>query len=324
VLRRGPTEVPFSPDGPLTWGEIDAVRTDVFAPALTGLLPEKSVKVGDQWQARMGAVQELTDLEKIEDGKIDCRLERIVESGKRKLARVSFSGTIVGVGEDGRVKHRLQGAYQFDLADNSMADVSLAGTTILLNADGKEAGRIDGRFVMILSPGNRSKELTEAALKGVKLGPDAENTLLLYDNPNLGLKFQYPRRWRVAQEMGAQVALDGGDGSGILITVDPLERIPSSSAFLAESRGWLEKQKSKLLKVYTPRKLVEKPALEAFALEAEMNRQRFWMDYYVTRQQGGGATLAARLMPGDLANLRKEVDRIARSVVITKKIPSKK
>ena len=37
-----------------------------------------------------------------------------------------------------------------------------------------------------------------------------------------------------------------------------------------------------------------------------------------------GATVAARLMRGELDELRKEVDRIARSVVITKKIDGKK
>ena len=39
VLRLNHVEVPFSPDGPLLWGEIDLVRTDVFTPALIGLLP---------------------------------------------------------------------------------------------------------------------------------------------------------------------------------------------------------------------------------------------------------------------------------------------
>src|SRR5262249_9472500 len=33
ILRKGSQEVPFSPDGPLLWAEIDAVRTDVFTPA---------------------------------------------------------------------------------------------------------------------------------------------------------------------------------------------------------------------------------------------------------------------------------------------------
>ena len=32
VLRSRSAKVPFSPDGPLTWGEIDLIRTDVFNP----------------------------------------------------------------------------------------------------------------------------------------------------------------------------------------------------------------------------------------------------------------------------------------------------
>jgi hypothetical protein len=43
------------------------------------------------------------------------------------------------------------------------------------------------------------------------------------------------------------------------------------------------------------------------------------MDYYVLRQAPGGATLAARLLPADLAGLQKEVERIARSVQIKEK-----
>src|SRR5207245_8275778 len=49
ILRTGHREVPFSPDGPLTWSEIDLVRTDVFTPALIGLLPERPVVPGDRW-----------------------------------------------------------------------------------------------------------------------------------------------------------------------------------------------------------------------------------------------------------------------------------
>src|SRR5262249_10590770 len=70
------TEGPFAPDGPLTWGEIDLVRTDVFTPALAGLLPDRPVREGDRWTALTTAVQELTDLEKVEEGSLECRLEQ--------------------------------------------------------------------------------------------------------------------------------------------------------------------------------------------------------------------------------------------------------
>jgi hypothetical protein len=62
ILRHNQLEVPFSPDCPLTWGEVDLVRTDVFPAALTGLLPDGAVRPGDGWKAATAAVQELTDL----------------------------------------------------------------------------------------------------------------------------------------------------------------------------------------------------------------------------------------------------------------------
>lgn len=81
MLRLNNREVPFSPNGPLTWGEIDLLRTDVFTPALVGLLPDGPIRVGDRWQASTLSVQELTDLEKIDGGTLTCRLERVERAG---------------------------------------------------------------------------------------------------------------------------------------------------------------------------------------------------------------------------------------------------
>ena len=61
-----------------------------------------------------------------------------------------------------------------------------------------------------------SRDLSDDALKGVALEPNAENTLLLYDNPDFGVRFLYPRRWHVGAVHGSQLALDGADGSGLL------------------------------------------------------------------------------------------------------------
>lgn len=319
VIRKGHTEVPFSPDGPLTWGEIDAVRTDVFMPALLGLLPQKGVAVGERWTATTTAVQELTDLEKPE-GKLDCTLERVITSGKRRLARVTFTGTITGLSEDGPVRHRLQGHYQHDVEGGYLADVTLLGTTVMLDESGKEVGKIEGRFVLSRSREVRERDLSDDVLKSLKLEPDAENTQLLYDNADLGVRFLHSRRWRVAQVMGAQVALATNEGDGVLITVDPLESVPTANAFQEESRGWVVKQKGQVVKTYSPRRLRERPTLDAFALEAELGKQKVWLDYYVTAQQGGGATIAGRMNPQGLGELRREVEKIAKSVVITKRI----
>ncbi len=321
ILRKGHTEVPFSPDGPLTWGEIDAVRTDVFVPALLGLLPSQPVREGDTWTAPPSAAKELTDLEKIDSGALACKFDSIVEQNRRRLARIQFSGTLDGIGEDGPVRHKLQGYCSFDLDGRFLAELALTGTTLLLDESGNEAGKIDGRLALTRSLQTTSPQIEDAALRGVKLEPDDQNTRMLYDNAELGVKFLFHRRWYVAQVMGMQVALATKDGQGLLITVDPPANMPTANAFLDESRTWLVQQKAKVKQTYTPRRIRERPPLDGFAIEAELAGQKLWMDYYVTAQQGGGATIAARLsQDSQLAELRREAEAIARSVIITKPI----
>jgi hypothetical protein len=324
VLRHNHVEVPFSPDGPLMWSEIDLVRTDVFTPELAGMLSSQPVRPGDRWTASKEAVQELTDLERIEDGRLECRLEQVAMQGNRRHARVSFSGTVRGTNEDGPNRQQLDGYFFFDLESQHLSYLYIHGVHTLLDKDGKEYGRIEGRFVLTRQAPHHSADLSNDGLRGVGLEPNDNNTLLLYDNPELGVRLLYPRRWHVAGVRGRQLALDEPGGSGVLITLEPLARVPTGTQFLTESRDWLVKQKAKLLSVGQPRRLQAAPQeLEQFQLDAEVTGQRFLMDYYVVRQAQGGATLAARLLPKDLAKLQKEVQSIARSVRITRTIEAK-
>jgi hypothetical protein len=317
ILRRDNTEVPFSPDGPLTWGEIDLIRTDVFTPALAGLLTDRPVRPGDHWVATEGAVRELTDMERIDEGKVECRLEQVTVAEGKRRARVSLSGTVRGLNEDGPNRQLLEGYFYFDLESNRLSYLYLKGAHTLLDKDGREVGRVDGRFVMTRQPATNCPELSDDGLRGVAVEPDADNTRLLYDNPDLGVRFLYPRRWRVSIVRGTQVTLDGADGSGLLLTVDPPGRSPAGAQFLAESRDWLVKQRARLTREDPVRQLRADPALESFGLEAELGGQKFLMDYYVTRQLAGGATLAARLLPGDQAATRREAEKLARSITLT-------
>ena len=319
LLRRNQVEVPFSPAGPLTWGEIDMVRTDVFTPALAGLLPAKAVRPGDSWQAGLPALQELTDLERIDEGSLTCKLEAIVTVSNRRHARIRLTGSVRGLGEDGPTKHQLDGSFFFDLESNHISYLSLKGLQFLLDKTGKPAGQIEGTFVLTRQPYVPCQELTDDALRGLVLEPNDDNTLLLYDNPELGVRLLYPRRWRVAGVNGRQIGLDETNGSGLLLTLEALARLPSGNQYLQESRTWLGQQKAAVFKSEAPR-LVQGPprSLEAFAIDAQAGGQRVRLDYYVIRQQLGGATLAARLLPNDLQNLQRDAERIARSVQITR------
>ncbi|MCI0463082.1 MAG: hypothetical protein L0Z62_39550 [Gemmataceae bacterium] len=319
LLRLAQSEVPFSPDGPLTWGEIDLVRTDVFTPALTGLLPAAGVRPGDRWPASASAVQELTDLEKVEEGGINCRFDQVTTLGNRRHARVSFSGTVRGLGEDGLSRHVLDGYLFFDLESNHLSYLSVTGVQEMLDKEGKTLGRVEGNFVLTRRPQAKVRELSDEALRGRALDPNDDNTLLLYDNPDLGIRFLHPRRWRMAGVRGRQIGLDENGGSGMLVTVEPPKQVPTAAAFMKEVGTWLQQQKATPTKVESPRTIQGPPqAVDRFAVDVVLSRERVVLTYFVIRQQMGGATIVARLLPNDLAALSREAERVARSVQITK------
>lgn len=314
-VRMNNTEVPFSPDGPLTWGEIDLLRTDVFTPALVGLLPDKAVNVGERWKASSEAVKELTDFEQIEEGGLECRLERVVTEDRHRLARVSLNGTVRGTNEDGQARQQIEGFFTFDLDDKYLSYLTLNGKHVLLSPEGKEVGKVEGRFVLSRRPTTRGDELSDASLRGLALEPGAENTRLLYENDDLKISFLYPRRWRVSGVQGRQVTLDSADGNGLMLTLDSLQKIPTGKQYLAETREWIEKQRGRILRVTAPQLVQPAPlSLEHFAFEAEVMNQKVLLDYFVAVQFAGGATIAARLLPENQAAVRKEVEVIARSL----------
>jgi hypothetical protein len=321
ILRHNHKEVPFAPSGPLTWGEIDLVRTDVFTPALAGLLPDRAVKVGDSWPAQLLAVQEITDFERIEEGGLTCKLESIVTLAKRRHARVSFKGTIRGLGEDGIAKHEIDGFFFFDLESNYLGYLSMKGVQLMLDTTGATMGKIEGTFVLTRQPSTQCKELSDDSLRGLTLEPNEDNTQLLFESEELGVRFLYPRRWRVAGVNGRQIGLDetGGNG-GLLMTVEALSRVPTGPQYLQESQDWLTKQKAKVVKSDRPTTLQPSPrSLEHFTIDADIKDQRVRLAYYVMRQPLGGATLAARLVPTtDITALERDVQRVARSLQITR------
>jgi hypothetical protein len=315
VLRRQQVEVPFSPDGPLLWGEIDLVRTDVFTPALVGLLPERPARVGDRWMASTAAIQELTDMERIEDGRVECRLEQVALLERRRHARIAFEGTVRGINEDGPNRQQVTGYLFFDLESPHISYLYLNGVSFLLDKEGKTQGKVEGRFVLTRQAPHASADLDDSAIRGLAVEPTEDNTLLLYENPDLGVRLLHSRRWRIGGARGRQIGLDEANGNGVLLTAEALADVPGGQQYLNEARSWLEQQKAKILRIEPPRPLGA--GLESFAIDMELNGQKVTMLYLVVRQAQAGATLAARLLTSDRAALQPDVVRLARSLVLT-------
>ncbi len=321
VLRSAKGKSPFSPDGPLLWGEIDAVRTDPFVSVLVpALLPAKPVAVNDTWPVAADAVGELTDLDKVTAGGFTMKLVGTVTLNGRRQARLSLKGTIRGIDDNGPCKHTLDGTAYFDLAENRLVYLSLKGTHELLDGSGKTTGTIEGRFTMTRTAAKEAKELSDAALKDVELKPTPENSALLYDNRELGVRFLHSRRWRVGAVQGRQVTLDGPNGAGILLTIETAKSLPSSAEFLRESTAFLQKSARNVAVAQKVTRVANQPALDRFALTATANDEAIRMEYAVlANADGTGATVAARLPDADATELGKDLDRVLKTLAVGKK-----
>jgi hypothetical protein len=325
VMKSGPRKAPFSPDGPLTWGEIDVVRTDVFTPAaVPGLLPTGPVKPGQSWKPTDAAVAELTDMEKVEEGSLTVEFVGVAVVNGRRTARLGVGGTVRGVNEDGPSRQRLDGTAYFDLESNLLVYLSLKGTHELLDGSGQVMGAIDGQFTMKRSPlGQVPPDLSDPSLAGLVLTPTPENTLLLYDNPDLGVRFLYPRGWRIGAVQGKQVTLDHARlGAGVLITVEPAAKVPTADEYAKEITAFLQKEKAAVTASEPPTRVRGEPAtLDRFRLDTTFGMDKVRLEYAVLKQSDGGATVAARLPAEHAAQLLPDVERVIRSLSITKRIP---
>lgn len=311
-------KVPFSPDGPLTWGEIDAVRTDLFLPVtLPGLLPKKEVRPGDEWPVAPEAVTDLTEMDKIADGGLKLKLVSVVSLGGKKMARLALSGTVTGITEDGPSRQTLEGTAYFDLDAAMLSHFALTGTQELLDPSGKVVGKINGRFILTRKAA-AAEDLTDRSLQNVGLRPTPENTLLFYNNSDLGVRFVYPRSWRVGAVQGNQVTLEHTRlGGGILITLEPPSKLPSAEQFLTEAKDQVRTLKGTVFSAENP---VRDNRLDRFALDAEIGGKKVRLSYAILRNSDGGATFAARIPSADAAGLGREIDRILKEFEVTKAI----
>ena len=326
VIRSGGTtgkKVPFSPDGPLTLGEIDVVRIDLFSPVLVpGLLPDKPVKAGDTWKASDAAVADLTDYEAVETNTLAVEFSAVVTLGGQRFAKLAVSGTVSGTAEDGPSRQALSGTAYFDLDANRLTYLKLVGKNQLLGPKGVTAGEVTGTFTLARGPvPGGANALAPDALAKLDLAPTAANSLLLHDDPAAGVRFTHPRNWRVGITAGTQLAIDESSGKGgLLLTLYPPGKTPTAAAYLADVKTFGVKEKWRVTAETPPTKDPANPAVERFGLDVVTAKtETLRLEYAVVTTPAGGATAAVRLVAGPtLEALKAEAAGIVRGVTLSK------
>jgi hypothetical protein len=323
LAHRG-KRAPFSPDGPLTWGEIDLIHTDLFCPiVLAGLLPQKAVAVGDKWKVTAAAARELTDLETIQEGGLEVELVSPILIQQKQLLRLKLSGTVRGSNGHGQHVHHLDGTIYYDAQWPGITYLSLKGAHYVLDEKGEPSGTIEGYLTL-----NRSSadplpaKLSDTALSSLKLQPTPENTLLLFEDRETGLRFLYPRGWRVGMVRKSQVTLDHAQGAGIILTLESASRMPTPQEYHQEVVAFLRQRQAQWQNLHGPHSVEGPPnTLVRFGIRAKWDQREEQLEYAMVHQPEGGVLAAARLSLPQVEALLPEVERIFQSIQVMRRIP---
>jgi hypothetical protein len=326
VRRANRQSTIFSPDGPLTAPEHDMLKADPaeFTPALVGLLPAKSVKPGETWEASAEAAAELTGVEPIQSGALRCVIRESRASGKVRTAKVSLAGSLSGPTELGPTRMTVEGYFLFDLDRHLITYLVLTGRSDIVGDDEKVVGQLEGRYELTRRPAGDDSRIANTALASLDLKPGRQTTALLFEHSKLGVRFVYPRNWELGSVKDNLVQLEDPTGGGMRVTIDA-KPAPTADKLRAQLVTWLESRKAtvKDAGAAQPVALSKSVKAERFTVQAVLDEKTKEWDYVLVRQGDRSATIAAGLIADRATVLRDDADFVARRLEFLPKQPGK-
>lgn len=301
--RQGNQPVTYSPDGPLLLGELEQARTDIFLSRLSGLLPSQPVARQDSWKAANTAVQELTDLQQVQSGNLDCTLQNV----EGDVAKVIFFGKVTGSTPTGSNQQTITGNYLFDLKAQRLTALQFEVTSVLNDRQQKEVGSITARFQLK----REWKDIADVSTAGLALETNEENTLLLVEEPRLGLQLKHSRRWVPRPVSDTSWMIDGPSGSGLTIQFEGAGTIPAAQAVRRQIEATLAKSVQGLKPLPDPTGWAD---AERLAWTGTQNGKEYVFEYFLWKQGKHGAIIAGRYFAPEAALAQQDVERMVRSL----------
>ena len=302
--RKGLQAVTFSPDGPMLIGELEQVRTDVFLPRLTGLLPKQDVVPGNSWKATNEAVQELTDMQKVDSGSLHCVFSQMETAD---VALIKFDGQVTGATPTGSNQQTIQGNYRFDLKAQRLVALKFEVTSILMDRDRKRVGDISAVYSMTRKPAP-SQTL---ATTGMTLEASEENTLLLVQEPRIGLEMVHSRRWVPRPVNDKSWIIDGPSGSGLTIQFEAAGTIPQAEAVRKQIEATLSRSVQNLKPLPDPAGWADAQRL---SWTGTQNGKEYVFEYFLWKQGSKGAIIAGRYFAPEANLAQKDVERMIKGL----------
>jgi hypothetical protein len=182
----------WSPKGGLSREEKEL--TEHFdSLCVSGLVPGKTVAVGDSWKLSAPVALALCDMEALTDHDLTCKLDEV----KGDLAYVSVNGTASGIAQGAQVKLLVSALCKFDTKEKRVVAVEWKQSDQRMQGPVSPAMSADVVVQLKRTPIAEPAELSDVALVQIPAEPSAELLNLHYSDPRGRYEFQHGRDWHV-------------------------------------------------------------------------------------------------------------------------------
>jgi hypothetical protein len=194
----------YSPAGPLTRDEVE-VTEHFDSLQVLGLLPIKSVEVGETWKVPSPVVQALCAFEGLTEQDLSCKLEKV----KDNIARVSITGSASGIDLGAMVKLKIEGMYRFDLSTNRLVTLDWSQKDDREQGPVNPASVLDTTISLKRTAIQQPEGLSDGTLAGVPadLNPPASMINLSYQEPKGRYELIHGREWYIVAQVNNHLVM---------------------------------------------------------------------------------------------------------------------
>lgn len=195
----------YSPAGPMTREEVDVASEHFDTLALTGLLPEKDVNVGDSWKLSNEAVQSLCIFEALISHDLTAKLEEI----KDGFAAIVIGGKSSGIDAGAMVKLTISAKAKYEILAKRIVHLEWTQKDERDQGPVSPAGTVETTTILKRSPIEQPEQLNDSALEGVPRGfePPAAMTMVHHADQMNRYDVATNRDWRLVAQTDLHIVL---------------------------------------------------------------------------------------------------------------------
>jgi hypothetical protein len=236
----------YCPAGPLDRKELELTSEHFDTFALPGLLPGRSVSVGDTWKVSNGTAQTLCNFEGLTEQDLICKLEDV----KDQVGRIAVRGRATGIDLGALAKLTVEGTYQYDLNSRRITHLEWKQKDERDQGPASPATSVQTNVALTRIVIEQPAILSDVALVSVPAGaePPMHLTQLEYHDALDRFDLLYGREWQIVSQGDEHVVmrlLDRGDFVA-QATITPWTRAEEGKHLspeefrqaMAETPGW--------------------------------------------------------------------------------------